>query len=61
MPLEVLRRTFGHRYGAWRGAGFSTRSFRGVLAGIFALALAVRVTYNLTVPRDYVPRHDAAA
>ena len=61
MPLEVLRRTFGRRYAAWRRAGFGTQSFRGILAGIFALALALRVSYNLTVARDYVPRHDAAA
>lgn len=29
------------------------------LAGIFALALALRVFYNLTVERAYVPLHDA--
>lgn len=37
------------------------RPFRWAVSAIFALALAVRVTYNLTVARDYVPRHDAAA
>jgi 4-amino-4-deoxy-L-arabinose transferase-like glycosyltransferase len=36
------------------------RRFRLVLGGIFALALAVRWFYNLTVARDYVPLHDAA-
>ncbi len=30
------------------------------LAAIFALALAVRVFYNLTIARNYVPLHDAA-
>lgn len=27
---------------------------------VFALALMIRVTYNLTIARDYVPLHDAA-
>lgn len=44
----------------WHRLGGGARVFRYALWGIFALALAVRVTYNLTVARDYVPLHDAA-
>jgi 4-amino-4-deoxy-L-arabinose transferase-like glycosyltransferase len=36
------------------------RMWHVALGALFALALAVRWAYNLTVARDYVPQHDAA-
>jgi 4-amino-4-deoxy-L-arabinose transferase-like glycosyltransferase len=41
----------------WLGVSRSV----GAGLGIFGLALTIRVTYNLTVARAYVPAHDAVA
>lgn len=45
---------------ARRAVAWVETHLRAALAGIFALALGVRVFYNLTVARNYVPQHDAA-
>ncbi|HEV8190986.1 MAG TPA: glycosyltransferase family 39 protein [Ktedonobacterales bacterium] len=49
-------------FGAARVAARAVRVLRDhrALAGIFLFALTLRVAYNLTVARRYVPLHDAA-
>lgn len=48
----------GGRWGNWRAALLTP--YHLALALIFALAVALRLAYNLTIARAYVPLHDAA-